>query len=160
MSQDILLEKLAAVRARQRNVAIGQGLARTALAVLALIVGFFLVDWLILARSTPGSGDTLARGILLTAMLAALGYVVWRCLISVLLHVPDDDEVALKVERGHPELRGRLISTIQLRRDGRAIGSSDLIAALEADTVAFAGSMRFTDFIYLSMLKKVALIAA
>ena len=160
MSQDILLEKLAAGRARQRNVAIGQGLARTALAVLALIVGFFLVDWLILARSTPGSGDTLARGILLTAMLAALGYVVWRCLISVLLHVPDDDEVALKVERGHPELRGRLISTIQLRRDGRAIGSSDLIAALEADTVAFAGSMRFTDIIDLSMLKKVALIAA
>ena len=42
MSQDILLEKLAAVRARQRNVAIGQGLARTALAVLALIACLLL----------------------------------------------------------------------------------------------------------------------
>jgi hypothetical protein len=160
MSQDLLLGKIHEVRQRQRSVAIGQGVARLVLAALGLIVAFFLVDWLVLARSTPGSGDRLARGILLAAMLGILGWVAWRCLISVLLHSPDDDEVALKVERGHPELRGRLISTIQLRRSSTAAGSRELIAALEADTVAFAGGMRFTDIIDLRLLKKVALVAA
>ncbi len=160
MSTDILHDKLAAVRSRQRSVAITQGIARTIMAALGLIIGFFLVDWLILARSTPDSNDTTARGILVAAMLLTLGYVIWKNLIKVLLHAPDDDEVALKVERGHPELRGRLISTIQLRRDQRVSGSRDLIAALEADTIAFASGMRFTDIIDLTMMKKVALIAA
>jgi hypothetical protein len=157
MSRDILLQKIDEVRSRQRSVAIGQGAARIVLALIGLIMAFFLIDWLILAKSTPGSGDRLARGILVVAMLATLGWVVWRSLISVLLHTPDDDEVALKVEKGHPELRGRLISTIQLRRSSTAAGSKDLIAALEADTVAFVGAKHFTDIIDLALLKKVAL---
>jgi hypothetical protein len=157
MSRDILLQKIDEVRGRQRSVAIGQGIARIVLAAIGLVMAFFLVDWLILAKSTPGSGDRLARGILVAAMLATLGWVVWRSLISVLLHTPDDDEVALKVEKGHPELRGRLISTIQLRRNVGAAGSKDLIAALEADTVAFVGAKHFTDIIDLALLKKAAL---
>ncbi|HEX3133163.1 MAG TPA: hypothetical protein VHX44_06220, partial [Planctomycetota bacterium] len=157
MSRDILLQKIDEVRGRQRSVAIGQGVARIVLALIGLVMAFFLVDWLILAKSTPGSGDRLARGILVAAMLATLGWVAWRSLIRVLLHTPDDDEVALKVERGHPELRGRLISTIQLRRSSTAGGSKELIAALEEDTVAFAGGMHFTDIIDLKLLKKVAL---
>jgi hypothetical protein len=157
MSRDILLQKIDEVRSRQRSVAIGQGLARILLAAIALVMAFFLIDWLVLAKSTPGSGDRLARGILVAAMLATLGWVVWRSLIRVLLHTSDDDEVALKVEKGHPELRGRLISTIQLRRTTTAAGSRDLIAALEADTVAFVGPKHFTDIIDLALLKKVAL---
>jgi len=157
MSRDILLQKIDEVRGRQRSVAIGQGIARIVLAALGLIAAFFLIDWLILARSTPGSGDRLARGILLAAMLVTMGWVAWRSLIRTLLHAPDDDEVALKVERGHPELRGRLISTIQLRRSSTMGGSKELIAALEQDTVAFAGGMHFTDIIDLKLLKKVAL---
>ncbi len=159
MSRDLLLQKIDEVRGRQRSVAIGQGSARIVLAALGLIVAFFLIDWLILARSTPGSGDRLARGILVAVMLITLGYVAWRSLIRVLLHSPDDDEVALKVERGHPELRGRLISTIQLRRSSTVGGSQELIAALEADTVAFAGGMHFTDIIDLRLVKKIALVA-
>ncbi|MBA3700284.1 MAG: hypothetical protein H0W78_15675 [Planctomycetes bacterium] len=157
MSRDILLQKIDEVRSRQRSVAIGQGAARVVLAAIGLVLAFFLVDWLILARSTPGSGDRLARGILVAAMLVTLGWVVWRSLIRVLLHTPDDDAVALKVERGHPELRGRLISTIQLRRSGTVSGSKELIAALEEDTVAFVGPKHFTDIIDLALLKKVAL---
>jgi hypothetical protein len=160
MSRDILLQKIDEVRSRQRSVAIGQGVARIVLAVIGLVVAFFLVDWLILAKSTPGSGDRLARAILVVAMLATFGWVVWRSLIRVLLHAPDDDEVALKVERGHPELRGRLISTIQLRRSSTAGGSKELIAALEQDTVSFVGTKHFTDIIDLALLKKVALWAS
>ena len=157
MSRDILLQKIDEVRGRQRSVAIGQGVARSLLAAIGLVMAFFLVDWLILAKSTPGSGDRLARGILVAAMLITLGWVVWRSLISVLLHIPDDDEVALKVEKGHPELRGRLISTIQLRRSSAVAGSKDLIAALEADTIEFVGTRHFTDIIDLALLKKIAL---
>ena len=157
MSRDILLQKIDEVRGRQRSVAIGQGVARIVLAAIGLVMAFFLVDWLILAKSTPGSGDRLARGILVVAMLATLAWVAWRSLIRVLLHTPDDDEVALKVEKGHPELRGRLISTIQLRRGSAGAGSKDLIAALEADTVAFVGPKHFTDIIDIALLKKVAL---
>lgn len=157
MSRDILLQKIDEVRGRQRSVAIGQGVARIVLAAIGLVLVFFLIDWLILAKSTPGSGDRLARGILVAAMLATLGWVMWRSLIRVLLHTPDDDEVALKVERGHPELRGRLISTIQLRRSSTAVGSKELIAALEQDTVSFVGAKHFTDIIDLALLKKVAL---
>jgi hypothetical protein len=157
MSRDILLQKIDEVRGRQRSVAIGQGVARIVLAAIGLVMAFFLVDWLILAKSTPGSGDRLARGILVAAMLVTLAWVAWRSLIRVLLHTPDDDEVALKVEKGHPELRGRLISTIQLRRGSSGVGSKDLIAALEADTVAFVGPKHFTDIIDVALLKKVAL---
>jgi hypothetical protein len=160
MSIDILLTRIDEVRRRQRVVAVGAGVARTALAALALIFAFFLLDWLVLARSTPGSGDRLARAILVLAMLATFAWVVWRSVLTPLRRRADDDEVALKIEKGHPELRGRLISTVQLSRDGRSAAvSKELIDALEEDTVSFAGGLHFTDIIDLKTLKKIALIA-
>lgn len=160
MSIDILLTRIDEVRRRQRAVAVGAGIARVMLAALALIFAFFLLDWLVLARSTPGSGDRLARAILVLAMLSTFAWVVWRSVLIPLRRRADDDEVALKIEKGHPELRGRLISTIQLSRDGRSAAvSKDLIAALEEDTVSFAGGLHFTDIIDLKTLKKIAMIA-
>lgn len=160
MSIDILLTRIDEVRRRQRSVAVGAGVARTALAALALIFAFFLLDWLVLARSTPGSGDRLARAILMLAMLTTFVWVVWNSVLIPLRRRADDDEVALKIEKGHPELRGRLISTIQLSRDGRSGAvSRELIDALEEDTVSFAGGLHFTDIIDLKTLKKIALIA-
>ena len=161
MSIDILLTRIDEVRRRQRSVAVGAGVARTALAALALIFAFFLLDWLVLARSTPGSGDRLARAILMLAMLSTFAWVVWNSVLIPLRRRVDDDEVALKIEKGHPELRGRLISTIQLSRDGRSGSvSKELIDALEEDTVSFAGGLHFTDIIDLKTLKKIALIAS
>ncbi len=160
MSIDILLTRIDEVRRRQRSVAVGAGVARTMLAALALIFAFFLLDWLVLARSTPGSGDRLARAILMLAMLTTFAWVVWNSVLIPLRRRADDDEVALKIEKGHPELRGRLISTIQLSRDGRSGAvSKELIDALEEDTVSFAGGLHFTDIIDLKTLKKIALIA-
>ncbi|MBA3939003.1 MAG: hypothetical protein H0X38_16275, partial [Planctomycetes bacterium] len=76
-----------------------------------------------------------------------------------LRRVADDDEVALRVEKGHPELRGRLISTIQLARMPNAAASHELIAALEEDTLSFTGGLSFTDIIDVQLLKRIALAA-
>jgi hypothetical protein len=160
MSAQILLEKIDSVRRRQRSVAVAAGVCKTVLAALGLIVAFFLLDWLILSRSASnGAGDKLARGVLVAAMLGTFAYVVWRTIVQELQRHPDDDEIALRVEKGHPELRGRLISTIQLTRGEQGGVSQELIEALEADTLSFAGGLTFTDIINVQVLKKVALVA-
>jgi hypothetical protein len=160
MSSDILLQKLDAVRKRQRAVAVGAGACKSLLAALLLIAAFFLLDWLVLSRSAgEGGGDRAARAVLLLGILGTLGWVVWTTIIAELRRVADDDEVALRVEKGHPELRGRLISTIQLARMPSAAASSELIAALEEDTLSFTGGLSFTDIIDVQLLKRIALAA-
>lgn len=161
MSSTLLLDKLDEVRRRQRSVAVAAGACKSALALLGLIVAFFLLDWLVLSRaaSSEGSGDKLARAVLVLTILATFAYVLWRTVIRELRMRPDDDEVALRVERGHPELRGRLISTIQLTRAGQSAVSKELIAALEEDTLSFADGLTFTDIINIEVLKKVALVS-
>jgi hypothetical protein len=160
MSSQLLLDKLDQVRRRQRTVAVAAGACKSLLAMLALIVAFFLLDWLVLSRSaSEGGGDKAARALLVAAILATFAYVLWRTVILELRTHPDDDEIALRVERGHPELRGRLISTIQLTRAGASAVSAELIEALEADTMSFTGGLSFTDIINVEMLKKVALVA-
>lgn len=160
MSSELLLDKLDAVRQRQRNVAVAAGICKTVLALLALIVAFFLLDWLVLSRTTTaGGGDKAARAVLVLSILATFAYVLYRTVIIEWRTYPDDDEVALRVERGHPELRGRLISTIQLTRMGESAVSKELIDALEEDTLSFTGGLTFTDIINVQVLKKVALVS-
>ncbi len=160
MSSQLLLDKLDQVRRRQRAVAVAAGACKSLLAMLGLIVAFFLLDWLVLSRSVAeNGGDKAARALLVLAILAVFAYVLWRTVILELRRHPDDDEIALRVERGHPELRGRLISTIQLTRGGAAAVSAELIEALEADTMSFTGGLSFTDIISVAVLKKVALVA-
>jgi hypothetical protein len=160
MSSQLLLDKLDAVRRRQRSVAVAAGACKSVLALLGLIVAFFLLDWLVLSRTTSeGGGDKAARALLVLTILGTFGYVLYRTVIVELRAHPDDDEVALRVERGHPELRGRLISTIQLTRAGASAVSQELIEALEEDTLSFTGGLTFTDIINVQVLKKVAIVA-
>ncbi len=160
MSSQLLLDKLDQVRRRQRSVAVAAGACKSLLAMLGLIVAFFLLDWLVLSRSTSeGGGDKAARALLVLSILATFSWVLWRTVLLELRRHPDDDEIALRVERGHPELRGRLISTIQLTRAGASAVSAELIEALEADTMSFTGGLSFTDIINVEVLKKVALVA-
>jgi hypothetical protein len=160
MSSQLLLDKLDQVRRRQRSVAVAAGACKSLLAMLGLIVAFFLLDWLVLSRSaSAGGGDKAARALLVLSILATFAWVLWRTVITELRIHPDDDEIALRVERGHPELRGRLISTIQLTRAGTSAVSAELIEALEADTMSFTGGLSFTDIINVEVLKKVALVA-
>lgn len=164
MSVQILLDRIDRVRGRERTVAVTAGLFKTVLAIVSLVAGFFLLDWLILSRVIgQDEASRFARGVLLAAMGATLLYVLWQAVWRELRRELDDDEIALRVEKRHPELHGRLISTIQLTRDlgeGIDVGSVELVEALESDTVSFAQALDFTKIVNLQMLKKVALAAA
>jgi len=159
----ILLDRLDRVRRRERGVSVGAGLLKTVLAGLGLAAGFFVLDWLILSRAAEGAeADRLARGVLVLAMAGTLGWVFWKNVWRELVRELSDDEMALRVESRHPELRGRLISTIQLARAGEAgvyAGSEELIEALEEDTVSFSQAINFFDVINIATLKKVGIAA-
>lgn len=165
MSAQVLLGKIHGVRSRSRSVQVGIGVSRSVITAVVLVAAFFLLDWLVVSRTfEEASSDLIARGVLIVAMLGALGYVVWRDVWRELRRNADDDEVALQIEKGHPELRGRLIGTIQLTREMRdapaIAASSSLIEALEEETVEFARAIDFADVIDLGAMRKVLMTAA
>ncbi|MHC4248058.1 MAG: DUF4175 family protein [Planctomycetota bacterium] len=159
MKADVLFDRIDRVRRRERLVSVTAGAAKTVLAGVGLLVGFFLLDWLILSRAVEGAGaDRVARAVLMLAVLATFAYAVWQSVWREIARSLDDDEIALRVEGRHPELRGRLISTIQLTREmGRDayVGSEELVRALEEDTVSFTRALNFFDIVNVDTLKKV-----
>jgi hypothetical protein len=164
MSDTLLRGKIQEVRQRSRGVRVGAGVAQCVMAALGLIAGFFLIDWLVVSRILgEASADKWTRVALLAAMLAAFLYAFWRLVWNELQRVEDDDTVALRIERGHPELKGRLISTVQLTRELRlspALATSgDLIGALEAETIDASRAINFSDIINFGAIKKAALVA-
>ncbi len=131
--------RIGKVRARERRVALATGISKTALAMAASCLVFFLADYFL---AMPIWGRAASAAMLACAVAAA----VRKALVLPLRRIMDDDEIALRIERRHPELRGRLISTVQLAREGRAggyLGSPELIAALEAETLEAAGPLDF-----------------
>lgn len=161
---DVLIDRLDAVRSRLRRVHLLAGFCQTLLAALGLLALFFLLDWLVLSRSFEGAGgDLAARAVLLAAMVAVLGWVVWRTIVTELRTERDDDEIALRVERSHPKLRGRLISTVQLARtaddDDTTMVSSEMIDALAEETVSFSEALDFGTIINRRTLSRVGVAA-
>lgn len=163
MSVELLLDRIGRVRARERVVLVTAGVFKTVLALLAMAAGFFVLDWFIVSRVVESAGaDRAARVVLALAMAGTLVYVFWQTVLGPLLYGLDDDEIALRVEKRHPDLRGRLISTIQLTREVGVdpfVGSLELIRALEEDTVSFASALDFFEIISLKTLKKVGIAA-
>lgn len=159
-----LLDRLAGSRRRLRTTLLAQGLAATVLGLLAVVAGFFIVDWLAVNRILPlGPGDLVARLALLAAAAAVFGRIAWRTLIAELRTARSDDEMALRVERINPTLGGRLISTIQLTRQaaggaGAAV-SSDLVAGLARQTEARAAAIDFAGIVDRRPLRRLALAA-
>jgi hypothetical protein len=156
---DALRARIAVVRGRLRRVHLLAALCRCLLALVGLTAAFFILDWLALARlSDGGAGDVAARAVLLLAALGLFGWTVFRTVVAELRTRRSDDAIALRVERGHPALRGRLISTIQLTRarlDDDALVSRELIEVLEQETVGFAEALDFGSIIDRRTLKRV-----
>src|SRR5437773_1021695 len=101
--------RIANVRQKERNVVIMAGAFRLILALVGVVIAYFLIDWIF---DLPYA----ARLIFTAAGFGALGYVVYKYLICELRRIVDEDDVALRVEARNPDLRGRLISTLQLSR--------------------------------------------
>ena len=134
-----LQQRIAAVRRKERGVVLLAGLCRSAVALVCAVLAYFLVDWIF---DLPYA----ARLVFAAIAVGAFFYVVYKHLIRELRRIEDDDEIALRVEGRNPDLRGRLISTLQLTRAGHAgayIGSPELIAALEAETTRMSEPLDF-----------------
>ncbi|MBI5387114.1 MAG: hypothetical protein HZA90_20785 [Verrucomicrobia bacterium] len=134
----LLQAKLDALRRKHLNVAVGTGVARILCAVVLLLGTEMLLDyWLDLPWA--------ARAVVLVATSAvACSLAVFRIVLP-LLHQPDDDAMALMVEKERGQFRSRLIAAIQLTRPGAVPSgaSSSLVGALVDETERLAAPLDF-----------------
>ena len=135
----LLAGKIAAVRSKKTGVEIGSGVAML-LGGLTLALGVgMLLDW---SLDFPWA----VRFLLFLGYLAAAGHVIWHYILIPFLRQPDDDAIALLVERGNSQFASRLIASLQLTRPG-AIQNGEapaLVRALVAETERIAGPLDFT----------------
>src|SRR5438046_1724399 len=116
--------RIDAVRRKEKSVVVLVGAFRSVLVLVGVILAYFLIDWIC---DLP----YIARLLFAAVGAGAVGYTVNKFLLREMRREIDDDTVALRVEARNPELRGRLISTLQLARAGEAgkyIGSEELVA--------------------------------
>ena len=105
-SSELLRGKLAAVRNKQLYVALGTGVSWLLLAAAVLLAAGMLIDWKYdLTRDV--------RMLFLMVDAVVLVTIFLRHIYTPLTTQPDDDEVALEVEKATPEFRSRLIAATQ-----------------------------------------------
>ncbi len=150
----LLLSKIRAVRRKYLLVACGLGLVIMLVVAPQLMALEMMVDWW-LDLAWP------LRAGLLFLQAAVLFHLLWRYVLHPLLFRPDDDTMALLVERHRPEFQSRLISALQLTRRGALPrGASRQIAReLVAETEAMARPIHFPDVINPEKLTRLAILA-
>ena len=150
-----LVGRLGAVRRKHLLVQCGGGVA-LALGALALaLMAGMLLDWLL---DLPWA----VRALLFAADLGLLGYVLWNFVIVPWREQPDDDAVALFVEKGKPEFRSRLIASLQLTRPNALDRNTAvaLVRRLVEETEALAKSIDFTEVVRTDRFQRVLLWSA
>ncbi len=146
--------KIDAIRRKQLAVSIFTGAAMAlAVGVELLALALFLDWWL-----------ELPWGLRLVSLLiqaGVLGYILWRFILEPILDQPDDDELALLVEKARPEFRSRLIAALQLTRpNGIPPGASPaLVDAMVEETEAVAAPINFNAIISTDRLVKLGALA-
>lgn len=133
-----LASQLDALRRRHVGVLALTGLAILLVVSVELLALALFVDWWIELPWAVRFGSLIAQAALAT-------YVLLTMVIAPLIRQPNEDELALMVERARPEFRSRLIAAVQLGRSGAAAPntSQGLVNALVQETEAMAGA---TDF--------------
>ena len=147
----LLAQKIAAVRRKQVGVTAGTGAGMASGAFVILLVAAMLLDWWL---DLPLA----IRLITLAMVLGTTGAIAWRFVIVPLIRKPDDDTIALMIEKVRPQFRSRLISSIQFPRPG-VIGrgtASSLARITIAETEELARPLDFNDVISTKELQKVS----
>lgn len=147
----LLAGKLAAVRSKKTGVEIGSGVALLLGGlVLALGMAMFL-DWIL---DFPWA----IRFLIFVSYLAAAGHIIWNSILIPILRQPDDDDVALLVERGNAQFATRLIASLQLTRPGalQTGEAPSLVRALVAETERIARPLDFTAVIPTRQFRRLA----
>ncbi|MCW8129341.1 MAG: hypothetical protein KIS92_03065 [Planctomycetota bacterium] len=145
-----------AVRGKERTTILLTGLSRTFLVLIGAVLAYFLLDWLF---ELP----YLVRLAALLGLIGGVGYTFYKHVMLELRKIHDDDEIVLRVEARNPGLNGRLISSMQLSRasrKGEYVGSPELIAALETDTLRMAAPLDFLRVINREALVRFGVAAA
>jgi hypothetical protein len=147
----VLHAKLAAVRRKFVGVAAGTGVSM-ALGAFVILLGLaMLTDWWL---DLPLA----VRAVTLALTLGGTGLLLWRHVFTPVRRQPDDDTVALAVEKGFPQFRSRLISSIQFPRPGAVpAGTAVSLARLTIEgTEEMAAPMDFTEIVATKEFKKTA----
>ncbi|MEQ8764917.1 MAG: DUF4175 family protein [Planctomycetota bacterium] len=123
----VLETRLAQLRQRLRRLYWGYGVATLVILVSLITIVSFGADYLL---DLPQG----VRLVFLVAALSAIAITVIRRLAYPLRKPLTDDELALLLEKTHPELQARLISAVQLaRHHGEWNESKALIEAVVAE---------------------------
>lgn len=143
-----LRNRIAVVRSKERNVVLLSGLSKSVMSIILVVLAYFMIDWLF---DLPFAARLFAAAV----GLSAIGYVIYKHLVLELRKILDDDEIALRIEARNPDLRNRLISTLQLTRAGKGgafVGSQELLNALEEETIRLSDPLDFSKIINSEMM--------
>lgn len=150
----LLKAKIDALRRKHLFVAIATGAAMAvAVSVELLALAMFLDWWLELPWGV--------RLVSLLLQIGVLGYIAWRFILTPWLNQPDDDGLALMVEKAKPEFRSRLIASLQLTRPGGIPpgASPILVDAMVEETEAMAKPMDFSAIVPTDKLLRLGMVA-
>jgi hypothetical protein len=146
----LLADKISAVRRKHTAVAVGTGAGIVVGTFIILLAASMLLDWWL---DLP----LWLRAILLVVILGVTSALAWRFVVTPVRRQPDDDDIALAIEKVRPEFRSRLISAIQFPRPGVIDqGTAISLARMTiAETEALARPMDFTEVISAKEFQKV-----
>jgi hypothetical protein len=153
-SSSLLREKVDSLRRRHVSVLAATGLAMAIVVAIELIALAMFLDWWL---DLPWG----IRVVSLAAQVGVLGYILARFVLLPLWRQPDEDELALMVEKARPEFRSRLIAATQLTRPNAlaAGASTSLVNALVAETETLARRCDFRQIVPTDRFKKFGLMA-
>lgn len=124
-----------------------------------LVIASAAVFWTSLAFDWSVEPPGWVRGLIAAAALCGLGWIVTTKLV-VRLAVPlADESLAIAVERGHPEFRNGLSTTIALAGGGRADVDGRLLARTAAEAAALLGEVDAARLFRRRRLMSLALLA-
>jgi len=149
-----LAAKISALRRKQVATAALTGVAMAVGVGVELLALAMFMDWWL---DLPWG----ARFVLLAAQLGVFTYIFLRFVAQPLLHQPDEDDLALMVEKARSAFRSRLIAAVQLTRPGAipAGTSAAMVDAMVQDTEAMAAPMDFNAIVSTEKLKKLGAVA-
>lgn len=145
----LLQAKLDSLRRRLVVVtASTEGMRSVCLVLILMAAGIVLDFWLDLPWAV--------RAVLLVGISAAACSMVALKIVLPLLHQPDDDALALMVEKERGQFHSRLISAIQLTRPGalQAGAAPSLVAALVEEAERLAKPLDFASVVPTRALRK------
>ncbi len=145
MSIQQVRARIGRVRLAAAALAAAMAFARWFVEACGVAVLVFLADWRLVYRlADSDTADRHGRLGLLAAAGVALAVGFVRLLPALRRALRDEDDVALRIERAHPELRHRLVSALQFSRAGaRPAGSPELMQATLDRAVEQCGTFRF-----------------